>query len=151
MLQRSSLCVRVMSSLKISNITNSMQYSALWMCLEWVCWIILLNKCAPRANLRIWFSTGGGNITQQIAVEVSLLYCVLDSVYILAIIHTEPWFVTFPSWINMYTVGQVRTVLQIELEFYAKFNHNQLALCSDKLTIRLWSAWFCMIFSPHLT
>lgn len=45
----SSHCLRVMSSPEAFK-HNSMQYSTLWMCLQWVCWIILLNKCVLREN-----------------------------------------------------------------------------------------------------
>lgn len=86
MLPRSSLCMRVMSCPKLSNITNSMQYSSLWMCLQWVCWIILLNKCVPRANSKNMVLNRGRkyNPTDCCGSEfimLSVRFCVCSSYY----------------------------------------------------------------------
>lgn len=92
---------RVMSSLKLSNITNGMQYSALWMCLQWVCWIILLNKFVLRENSKNMVLNRGRQYYPTDCCGskfITTLHSLLDSVFAPAIIHTEPWFVTFLSW-----------------------------------------------------
>lgn len=95
------LCSRVMSSPKLSNITNSMQYSALWMCLQLVCWIILLNKCVLRENSKNMVHNRGRqyNPTDCCGSRfITTLRSLLDSVFAPAIIHTKLLCVTFFSW-----------------------------------------------------
>lgn len=101
------VCLKVMSSLKLSNITNSMQYSTWWMCLQWVWWIVLLKNVSSERTQRLWFSTGKGNVNQQIAVEAyilalcSLLDPIFSSSYRALICHFS--FIT-RFWFSMYIV-----------------------------------------------
>lgn len=46
----SLLCRRVTSSPKLLNIINRVHHSSLWKALQWVCWIILPDKCFLREN-----------------------------------------------------------------------------------------------------
>lgn len=95
------LRLRVMSSPKLSNITNSMQYSALWMCLQWVCWIILLNKCVLRENSKNMVLNRGRQYKPTDCCGsrfITTFRSLLDSVFAPAIIHTKLLFVTSLSW-----------------------------------------------------
>lgn len=139
-----------MSSPKLSNITNSMQYSALWMCLQWVCWIILLNKCVLRENSKNMVLNRGRKYNPTDCCEstfITTLHPLLDSLFAPLIMYTEPWFVISISWYFSASeypqqgewgqrCGQTVTIESVCL----------LSVQTNTATDRLWSAYFQVLF-----
>lgn len=133
----SLLCRRVTSSPKLLNIINSVYHSSLWKALQWVCWIILPDKCFLRENsTNVAVNTRRGFYPADFCGRkfVSALCSLIDLIF--AITHRKHMrhlsSDTFPRKVS------IRTPLPSSIALLFKEK--------NKLANRLWSAFFQTVF-----